>query len=148
MSENVTFKHPKGINEIKALNTTDRVAVSPACRNDDVNGTRAPAGGHTANSSADPKYEHWCRPEPTREFPFENAEADRYRERRGGMQDDTDLPRASNGGVIGAQVGVRVPKGSPHFQNTQWGEYNDIDQWNKEQAHTYDGERDEKDVDE
>lgn len=134
MSENVPFKFVKGINEARALNTTDRVAVSPACRNDDVNGTRPVSGGHSTPN--DPKYEHWCRPEPTREFPFKNAEVERYREKQGGMQEDTNLKRASNGGVIGSQVGVQKP-GGPHQQQTEWGEYNSLNQWDKPQEGTY-----------
>lgn len=137
MSKNVPFKHPEGINECRALNTTDRVAIAPACRNDDVNGTRPPAGGHTSEARADPAYKHWCRPEPTREFPFRSATQEQYRERQGGMQDDTPgLKRASNGGVIGSQVGVEKPQG-PHQQQTEWGEYNTLDQWDKPQEGTY-----------
>lgn len=109
---------------------------------DDVLGSRAPQGGHTSGSKADPAYEHWCRPEPKKEFPYKTAEVDAYKEGKKGMQDDTPgLKRASNGGVIGSQRGAIVPKDSPHFQDTSWGEYHDINQFDKEQEHTYDGER-------
>jgi hypothetical protein len=54
------------------------------------------------------------------------------------MQEDTQgLKRAESGGVIGSQVGAR-PEG-PHFTKP-WGEYADVNQWDKEQEHTYGGE--------
>lgn len=145
MSSNVPFKIPNpGINQLRAENTTERNAIEPGLRDGYANGTIPCDTNHTAESRADPKYEHWCRPEPTKEFPFKNAEAERYRERQGGLQENTPgLKRAPSGGVIGSQQGVIPPKGSPHFQSTNWGEYNDIDQWNGEQKGTYSGESDE-----
>lgn len=104
---------------------------------DDVLGSRAPQGGHTSGSKADPAYEHWCRPEPKKEFPFKNS-SDQYKDKKGGLQDDTPgLKRAESGGVVGAQLGAVVPKNSPHFQDTGWGEYDNVNQWDKEQEHTY-----------
>lgn len=139
MSENVPFKISKealNLNQLRALNTTDRSIQGS--RDPYANGTRAPEGGHLGS---DPKYEHWCRPEPTREMPWKSADVERAREKQGGMQDDTPgLKRASNGGVIGSQRGVIPPKDSPHFQSTEWGEYDRLDQWDKGQSGTYRGE--------
>ena len=51
------------------------------------------------------------------------------------MQEDTQgLKRAESGGVIGSQIGAR-PEG-PHFTKP-WGEYAEVNQWDKEQEHTY-----------
>lgn len=125
----------KSINEMRALNTSDRSIEG--LRDGYANGSIAPSGGHTGN---DPKYEHWCRPEPTKEFPWKSSDLERAKEKQGGMQDGTDQKRASNGGVIGSQVGASVPKDSPGFQNTGWGEYDKLDQWDKPQAGTYRGE--------
>jgi hypothetical protein len=126
----------EGINEMRALNTTDRSIEGS--RDGYANGTRPVEGGHS--KAIDPTYEHWCRPEPKQEFPYKSADLERAREKQGGMQDDTDLKRAENGGVMGSQVGVKVPKDSPHFQDTSWGEYESLRQWDRPQAGTYRGE--------
>lgn len=121
------------VNEIGLRNTRSSFSIEPACRDGHVNGSIPVDKSHSAPN--DPKYEHWCRPEPTREFPWKSSDLERAKEKQGGMQDDTEgLKRASNGGVIGSQVGAR-PEG-PHFTKP-WGEYNTMDQWDREQEHTY-----------
>lgn len=121
-------------NELKALNTTDR-SISPGLSDPYANGTKAVSSDHS--KPIDPTYEHFCRPEPKGEFPWKSADLERAKEKEGGMQDDTPgLKRAENGGVMGSQQGVIPPKDAPHFQPT-WGEYNHMDQWDKEQEHTY-----------
>jgi hypothetical protein len=126
------------LNKIGLRNTRATYDLEPASRDPYVNGTKAVEASHTSEKKADPKYEHWCRPEPRREFPFKSSTAEAYREKQAGLQDDTPgLKRAESGGVIGSQQGVIPPKGSPHFQTTNWGEYNEMNQWDKEQEHTY-----------
>ncbi len=121
------------VNKIGLRNTRATFTEEPACRDGYANGTRPPEGGHSGG--ADPKYEHWCRPEPRREFPWESSDLERAKERQGGMQEDTQgLKRAESGGVIGSQIGAR-PEG-PHFTKP-WGEYAEVNQWDKEQEHTY-----------
>lgn len=128
------------VNEIGLKNSRGAFSEEPGCHDGYVNGTRAPEGSHTGEKSADPSYNHWCRPEPTKEFPWESADLERAKEKEGGMQEDTQgLKRAESGGVIGSQVGAR-PEG-PHFTKP-WGEYNDINQWDKEQEHTYSNDDD------
>lgn len=119
------------INEIGLRNSTGAFSQEPACRDGHVNGTIPPSGGH---SGPDPKYNHWCRPEPTREFPWKSSDLERVREKQGGLQEDTNLKRASSGGVIGSQIGAK-PEG-PGFTKP-WGEYMNVDQWDGEQEHTY-----------
>ena len=132
------------LNRIALRNSRASYNVEPHSNDGFVNGTRPVEASHTAENRADPSYEHWCRPEPKKEFPWKSADYERAREKQGGMQEDTPgLKRAESGGVIGSQQGVIPPKGSSHFQNTSWGEYNELDQWNKEQEHTYDREENE-----
>lgn len=121
------------VNEIGLKNSRGAFTEEPASHDSYANGTRPVEGGHSGN--ADPKYNHWCNPEPRKEFPWESSDLERAKEREGGMQEDTQgLKRAESGGVIGSQVGAR-PEG-PHFTKP-WGEYQDVNQWDKEQEHTY-----------
>src|SRR5216684_6926450 len=123
------------VNKIGLRNTRATFTEEQVCHDGYVNGTRPVDPGHTGEKSADPSYNHWFRPEPRREFPWESSDLERAKEKQGGMQEDTQgLKRAESGGVIGSQVGAR-PDG-PHFTKP-WGEYADVNQWDKEQEHTY-----------
>lgn len=131
------------LNRIALRNSSATYSVDPPCRDSDINGTKAPSGGHSAEMNT--KYEHWCRPEPTREFPYKSADVERAREKQGGMQDGTDLPRNDVGAVKGSQNPVTGKPGN--YAETGWGEWGNkggspgtergFDQWDREQEHTY-----------
>src|SRR5258708_38741681 len=95
------------VNKIGLRNTRATFTEEPACRDGYANGTRPVEGGHSG--SADPKYEHWGRPEPRREFPWESSDLERAKEKQGGMQEDTQgLKRAESGGGRWAEGGARA----------------------------------------
>src|SRR5258708_38855855 len=87
------------VNKIGLRNTRATFTEEPACRDGYANGTRPVEGGHSGR--ADPKYEHWCRPEPRGEFPWELSDLERAEEKQGGIQEDTQGLTGAEGGAIG-----------------------------------------------
>ena len=108
---------------------------------DDVLGKGRPAGGHTSASQHDRPYSHFCRPEPMKEMPWVSADADASKDGQKGMLDDSKLPRANSGAVIGSQLGAK-PNPGGRVQRTQQNEWNDLSQWDKQQESTYPEKRD------
>lgn len=111
---------------------------------DAVLGTTPPSGGHTSASQHDRPYSHFNKSpggfaEGSGDF---GADADAAEEKQTGMMDDNKLPRSSSGAVIGSQKGAKDPGPKSGVQNTAWGEFTSLDQWDKEQSGTYDNDKD------